>query len=167
VQQARLRVGIPDLPRHVQALLQGACHLNTVSNPGSSAAEWYFISVQPAASPAPALSPGQKVLYTTSALPALPAGAYTVGLRPVVIQPGGRGAAHVHGGIEVLYILHGLVRVRLAGQAAMVVPMGQGMYHLPYTAVQEVNAGSDVARELAFFVTALGQPFRRNVDFSP
>jgi len=49
----------------------------------------------------------------------------------------------------------------------MVVPMGQGMYHLPYTAVQEVNAGSDVARELAFFVTALGQPFRRNVDFSP
>jgi hypothetical protein len=64
-------------------------------------------------------------------------------------------------------MLQGPVKVLLGGQPAMVVPTGQGMYHLPHTPVQEINASRGIAQELAFIVTPATQPFRRNVDFTP
>jgi quercetin dioxygenase-like cupin family protein len=95
------------------------------------------------------------------------AGRSSLTLVSVFIQQGGRGAAHEHDGIEALYMLQGPVRVLLAGQAPAVVPTGQGIYHLPRVPVQEINAGSGLAHELAFIVTPATEPFRHNVDFAP
>jgi quercetin dioxygenase-like cupin family protein len=138
-----------------------------LTNPGPTTAHWDLVAVRAAASSAPVVVAGQSTLYATPRLPTLGAGAYSLVLVSVVIQAGGRGAAHEHSGIEALYMLQGPVKVLLGGQPAMVVPTGQGMYHLPHTPVQEINAGRGIAHELAFIVTPATQPFRRNLDFTP
>ena len=138
-----------------------------VTNPGTTAATWYLVTVRAAGSPAPTVSAGQTTVYTIPSLPSPGPGPYSLTLVSVLIQQGGRGAAHEHDGIEALYMLQGPVKVLLAGQPATVVPTGQGIYHLPRVPVQEINAGNGMAHELAFIVTPASEPFRHNVDVVP
>jgi quercetin dioxygenase-like cupin family protein len=138
-----------------------------LTNPGPATAHWILVTVRAAGSPAPSVIAGQASLYAIPSLPSLGPGPYNLNLVSVFLQTGGRGAAHEHDGIEALYMLQGPVKVRLAGQPATVVPTGQGIYHLPRVPVQEINAGSGMAHELAFIVTPASEPFRHNVDVVP
>ena len=57
--------------------------------------------------------------------------------------------------------------MHLAGQAPVTLTSGQGIYALPTTAVQELNAGSGVARYLAFDVGPAGPTFQTTLDQAP
>jgi quercetin dioxygenase-like cupin family protein len=151
-----------------QAGFTGAGILHSHINPGSTANDWYFLSVRPTtARTLPPFAPGVKTLYATADLPALPAGAYDEALHLVTLQPGGRDPAHTDSGVEVLFVLEGSISVHMAGQAPVTFTSGQWFYALPTTAVQELNAGSGVARYLAFYVGPAGQTFQTTVDHAP
>ena len=141
---------------------------HTHSNPGPSANTWYFVSIRPntARSAAPTF-PCQKEAFATADLAALPAGAYTLGLRMVTIQPNGRTAAHKHGGLETLLVLDGSVEVRVQGAAMKTLQKGEGTSIAADTVLQISNKGTAPAKFLAFFVTADGKPFSTDVDASP
>lgn len=141
---------------------------HTHTNPGPSASRWHFISIRPnTARTAAATFPGQKEAFATPDLPALPAGAYSLGLRFVTIQPSGRTAAHKHGGLESILVLEGSVEVRVQGAAAKTLQKGEGTHIAADTTLQAWNKGSAPAKFLAFFVTADGKPFSTDVEASP
>ena len=151
-----------------QAGFTGAGILHSHVNPGSSANDWYFLSVRPTtARTLPPFAPGVKTLYATADLPTMPRGAYDEALRLVTLQPGGRGPAQKDSGVEVLFVLEGSISVHMAGQAPVTLTSGQGISSLPTTAVQELNTGSGVARYLAFDVGPGGQMFQTTVDQAP
>ncbi len=108
-----------------------------------------------------------RVAYATSDLPPLAAGRYTESLRLVVVQPGGRSAAHMHSGIEGVLVLDGRVLVRSAGNAPAFLDVGQGFYILPKVPVQLINAGNVVARTLVYSISPEGAPFSTELDQSP
>jgi quercetin dioxygenase-like cupin family protein len=110
---------------------------------------------------------GERVAYTTPDLPPLAAGRYTEGLRLVVVQTGGRSAAHMHSGIEGVLVLEGRVLVRSAGNAPTFLDPGQGFYILPKVGVQLINAGNAVARTLVYSISPEGAPFSTELDRSP
>lgn len=141
---------------------------HTHSNPGPSANSWYFVSIRPntARTAAPTF-PGQKEAFATADLAALPAGAYSLGLRVVTIQPNGRTAAHKHGGLETLLVLDGSVEVRVQGASAKTLQKGEGTSIQADTPLQISNKGAAPAKFIAFFVTADGKPFSTDVDASP
>ena len=141
---------------------------HTHSNPGTTASGWYFISIRPnTARTASPTFPGQKEAFATPDLPALPAGAYTLGLRLVTIQPNGRTAAHKHGGLESILVLEGSVEVRAQGASPKTVQKGEGTSIEADTALQVWNKGAAPAKFLAFFVTADGKAFSTDLDTSP
>ena len=107
------------------------------------------------------------VVYVTPDLPPLPAGRYTEGLRLVVVQPGGRSAAHVHSGFEGVLVLEGRVLVRSGGNAPMFLDLGQGFYILPKVPVQLINAGSSLARTLVYSISPEGATFSTELEQSP
>jgi quercetin dioxygenase-like cupin family protein len=141
---------------------------HTHSNPGPSASTWYFVSIRPntARTAAPTF-PGQKEAFATADLAALPAGAYSLGLRLVTIQPNGRTAAHKHGGLETILVLDGSVEVRVQGATAKTLQKGEGTSIQADTPLQISNKGAAPAKFLAFFVTADGKPFSTDVEASP
>jgi quercetin dioxygenase-like cupin family protein len=141
---------------------------HTHSNPGTSANGWYFVSIRPnTARTASPTFPGQKEAFATPDLAALPAGAYTLGLRHVTVQPNGRTAAHKHGGMETILVLEGAVELRVQGAPAKTLQKGDGMSMEADTPLQMWNKGPVPARVLAFFVTADGKPFSTDVEASP
>lgn len=141
---------------------------HTHSNPGTSASGWYFISIRPnTARTASPTFPGQKEAFATPDLPALPAGAYSLGLRLVTIQPNGRTVAHTHGGLETILVLDGTVEVRVQGASAKALQKGEGTSIAADTSLQVWNKGTTAAKFLAFFVTADGKTFQTDVDTSP
>lgn len=141
---------------------------HTHSNPGSSDNRWYFVSIRPnTARTASPTFPGQKEAFATADLAALPAGAYSLGLRAVTVQPNGRTAAHKHGGLETIVVLDGSVEVRVQGAAAKTLKKGEGMTIEADTALQAWNKGTVPAKFLAFFVTADGKTFSTDVETSP
>lgn len=141
---------------------------HTHSNPGTSASGWYFIAIRPATGrTAPATFPGQNEAFATPDLPALPAGAYSLGLRFVTVQPNGRTAAHTHGGLESILVLDGSVEVRVQGAAMKTLQKGEGTSIAADTALQVWNKGAVPAKFLAFFVTADGKAFSTDVETSP
>lgn len=141
---------------------------HTHSNPGPSANSWYFVSIRPnTARTAAATFPGQKEAFATADLAALPAGAYSLGLRVVTIQPNGRTAAHQHAGLETILVLDGSVDVRVQGAAMKTLQKGEGTSIQADTPLQISNKGAVPAKFLAFFVTADGKPFSTDVDASP
>src|SRR5688572_11097897 len=141
---------------------------HTHSNPGPSANSWYFVSIHPnTARTAAATFPGQKEAFATADLAVLPAGAYSLGLRVVAIQPNGRTAAHKHGGLETILLLAGSVEVRVQGDAMKTLQKGEGTSIQADTVLQISNKGTAPAKFLAFFVTADGKPFSTDVDASP
>ena len=97
----------------------------------------------------------------------LPAGTYVETLNLVTLQPGGRTISHKHGGLEVVLVTEGSVEVRLPGGAKTTLNAGQTAKVPANTAVQAANAGTGVAKFLAFFMTADGQPFQTNLDAVP
>jgi quercetin dioxygenase-like cupin family protein len=141
---------------------------HTHSNPGPSANTWYFVSIRPntARGAAPTF-PGQKEAFATVDLAALPAGAYSLGLRFVTIQPNGRTAAHKHGGLETILVMDGSVEVRVQGAAMKTLQKGEGTSIAADTVLQISNKGTVPAKFLAFFVTADGKPFSTDVEASP
>jgi quercetin dioxygenase-like cupin family protein len=151
-----------------QACFTGAGILHSHINPGSSANDWYFLGVRPTiARTLPPFAPGVKTLYATPDLPTMPRVAYDEALRLVTLQPGGRGPAHKDSGVEVLFVLEGLILMHMAGHSPVAFTSGQGFYALPTTAVQELNASSGVARYLAFDVGPARQTFQTTVDHAP
>jgi len=141
---------------------------HTHSNPGTSASGWYFISIRPnTARTASPTFPGQKEAFATPDLPALAAGAYSLGLRLVTIQPNGRTVAHKHGGLETILVVDGSVEVRVQGASAKTLQKGEGTSIAADTSLQVWNKGTAPAKFLAFFVTADGKAFQTDVDTSP
>lgn len=151
----------------------GAHVVHTHTNPGTTTSHWYFISIRPnTARTAPPTFPNQKVLYATQDLPALASGPYCEVLREAVEQPGGRGAAHMHSGIEVVFVLAGSVQVRTTGQSPVILNQGQGAYILPNTPLQVSNVSAStsnggVARFLALVIWPQQQPFETDLSQAP
>lgn len=108
-----------------------------------------------------------KAPYVTPDLPPLAAGRYTESLRLVVVQPGGRSAAHMHSGIEGVLVVEGRVLVRSAANAPVFLTPGQGFYILPKTPVQLINAGTTVARTVVYSISPEGAPFSTELDQAP
>jgi len=108
-----------------------------------------------------------RVVYATTDLPPLAVGRYTESLRLVVVQPGGRSAAHMHSGIEGVLVLEGRVLVRSGGNPPAFLAPGQGFYILPKVPVQLINAGNAVARTLVYSISPEGAPFSTELDRSP
>ena len=94
-------------------------------------------------------------------------GAYVETLNVVTLQPGGRTVSHKHAGIEYVIVLDGSVEIRMGGGGRVMLAAGQNARVPANTPLQASNAGSSVAKFLAFFVTADGQPFQTNLDTVP
>ena len=105
-------------------------------------------------------------LFSTSEMSVPASPGYLGRLMVVTIEPGGRGAPHVHGGSETLYVVQGRARLRLA-DGDHVLLAGQGLSHAAGTAIQDVNDGDVPLVMLAYFVTATGQPFRTDLTAAP
>lgn len=147
---------------------RSAAHSHT--NSGNSVNRWFFISVWPGAERrAPLVTPATQVVYETEDIPpeVLAPGSSTQTLRFATLDPGGRSAAHKHGGVEALFVLSGSVTVRTEGQAPVTLGSGQGAWHATGTIVQETNTGSVPASYLLYSVTGDGQPFETPVDRAP
>lgn len=107
------------------------------------------------------------VVYASTDLPPLAAGRYTESLRLIVVQPGGRSAAHVHLGFEGVLVLEGRVLVRSGANAPTFLDPGQGFYILPKVPVQLINVGSSAARTLVYSIGPEGAPFSTELEQSP
>ncbi|HEY6424816.1 MAG TPA: hypothetical protein VIY28_16560 [Pseudonocardiaceae bacterium] len=103
-------------------------------------------------------------------------GPYRAQLALVTIQPGGRGAAHVHSGPETLlatggtttYHLGGPTPVDLNGAPSPVTrTVGQAMTHQPNQPIQDFNTGDGVATALNFIVWPAGQSVRTDIHTAP
>jgi len=110
---------------------------------------------------------GARFAYATPDIPPLAAGRYTESLRFVVIQTGGRSAAHMHSGVEAVLVLEGRVLVRSGLFAPTFFAAGEGFYMLPKIPVQVVNVGNAAARTLVYSITPEGAPFSIELDQSP
>jgi len=94
-------------------------------------------------------------------------GTYAEQLNLVTLQPGGRTVAHKHGGVEWVYVIEGSIEVRMGNGTRATLTTGQNAKVPAGTPVQAVNTGAAVAKFLAFFVTADGQPFQTNLETAP
>ena len=110
---------------------------------------------------------GARFAYATPDLQPLAAGRYTESLRLVVVQPGGRSAAHMHSGIEAVLVLEGRVLVRSGLFAPTFFAGGEGFYMLPKVPVQVINVGNAAARTLVYSISPEGAPFSIELDQSP
>jgi quercetin dioxygenase-like cupin family protein len=141
---------------------------HTHNNLGTTTNLFYYVSIRPnAARTAAPIFPGQKELFAGPDLPAMADGIYSLGLRSVTVQPNGRTAAHMHGGLETIVVLDGSVELRVKGVAVRTLAKGEGASINADTALQVWNRGLTPARFLAFFVTADGKTFSTDVDASP
>jgi len=135
-----------------KAAFIGAAVMHGHVNPGTSANDWWFIGLRPAASrPLAIIVPGQKELYTTGDLTQIAAGSYTETLTDNRL--GGMGVDRQSGpSLRVLFVLDGSLTV--SGDAGMtgVVSAGQGAYSLP-GANLVLTAGSAGGRYLMFTLT--------------
>jgi quercetin dioxygenase-like cupin family protein len=114
-----------------KAAFIGATVMHGHVNPGTSANDWWFIGLRPAASrPLAIIVPGQKELYTTGDLTQIAAGSYTETLSDTRLAA--TGVDRQSGpSLRVLFVLDGSLTV--SGDAGMTgnVSAGQGAYALP------------------------------------
>ena len=108
-----------------------------------------------------------KVVITDGVAPDLAAGNYVSTVQIVTVEKGGRTVAHMHGGIESVYVLQGTIDFRLAGGARVILNRGQGAVVPPGTVLQAVNGGDAIAKFLAFMMTPETAQFQTNVDVAP
>ncbi len=141
---------------------------HTHENPDETESRWYFISIRPntARAGAPPF-PGQKELFGTSDLAALPGGAYTESLRLVTLQPNGRTSAHKHGGLEAIVVMDGAIELHVLNNPMQNLAKGQGAYVQAGTVLQAINRGATPAKFLAFLVTKEGDTLASDVDTAP
>jgi quercetin dioxygenase-like cupin family protein len=150
-----------------EAGFAGAGMAHSHTNPGTATSHWYIIALrQNTARTAPPLFPNEKVLYATPDLPTLTSGSYCETLRLTVVQPGGRSAAHMHSGLEVIFVLTGSFQLHTAGHTPVTVIQGQGAYILPNTPMQVINLGG-LSRLLALVIWPQDQPFETDLSESP
>jgi quercetin dioxygenase-like cupin family protein len=141
---------------------------HTHANPSTTRPNrWYFIALWPTAERhAPLVSSVANVIYESPDLDpsTIPPGPRIETLRLVTLQPNGRSSAHRFSGLELLFMLEGMIRLDVAGQPPTRLSAGQGQYLPPGTDEQELNAGAGVASYLAFIVTPAQAPFEIAVD---
>jgi quercetin dioxygenase-like cupin family protein len=130
---------------------------------------WYFIALWPDTPQSATLVPPSTLVFKTEDLPptAMPPGTYTETLRSVSLQPAGRSPAHVFGGLEVVFVLDGTLKVDAAGQAPVQLPAGQATYVPAHTLTQEVAVGSQKVDYLAYFITEHGTAFETDSTSVP
>ena len=135
-----------------KAAFIGAAVMHGHVNPGTSANDWWFIGLRPAASrPLAIIVPGQKELYTTGDLTQIAAGSYTETLTDSRLAA--TGIDRQSGpSLRVLFVLDGSLTV--SGDAGMTgtVAAGQGAYSLP-GANLVLTAGPTGGRYLMFTLT--------------
>ncbi len=98
---------------------------------------------------------------------ALPAGTYVETLSLVTLQPGGRTISHKHGGLETVIVIEGSVLVDMGAAGKVTLKTGEKATVPAETPLQARNAGTTVARFLAFFMTPQGKPFQTNLNAVP
>jgi quercetin dioxygenase-like cupin family protein len=135
-------------------------------NVGTTENRWYNIALWQSAARSQPLSVPTTVVYETEDIAASDLDAPDVEtLRLVTLQANGRTALHSHGGLEVVFVLGGTLRVAVAGQTPVTVGALQGAFEPRGTVVQETNVGGGAVRYLAFFVTPVGVPFETETGF--
>jgi quercetin dioxygenase-like cupin family protein len=153
--QAGSATFMPNMVSHIHA------------NPGSSPNLWYVIGVRPRGVNTVPPNVIATLVYATPDLPAFVPGAYSERLLLATLQPGGRSAAHLHSGLEVILVLDGTLTLHSLGQSARSLSAGQGAYILSRTTLQVINTGATVGHYLAFVVWPSNQPFITNVNQVP
>jgi quercetin dioxygenase-like cupin family protein len=136
--------------------------------PGATST-WYFIALWPDTLQSATLVPPSTLVFKTEDLPstAMPPGSYAETLRSVSLQPGGRSPAHIFGGLEVVFVLDGTLKVDVAGQAPQRLPAGQAIYVPAHTLTQEVAVGAQKVDYLAYFITQHGTAFETDATSAP
>lgn len=143
---------------------------HTHSNPGPIENHWYFMALwSTIARSSPLVSSSAQVAYETLdfALTAFAPGQYAETLRSVNLVAGGRTSAAKYGGVETLFVLDGSISIHAAGKAPLMRAAGQGATEEPGTAIQIFNQAGGRSAFLAFYITAMDQPFETPVDRSP
>jgi mannose-6-phosphate isomerase-like protein (cupin superfamily) len=130
---------------------------------------WYFIALWPDTPQSSTLVAPSTLAFKTEDLPptAMPPGQYTETLRSVTLQPGGRSPAHVFGGLEVVFVLDGTLKVDVAGQGPVQLPAGQATYVPAHTLTQELAVGAQKVDYLAYFITEHGTAFETDATSTP
>jgi quercetin dioxygenase-like cupin family protein len=140
---------------------------HTHANPSTDRPNrWYFIALWPSAERrAPLVSSAATVIYESPDLDpsTIPPGPRIETLRLVTLQLNGRSAAHRFGGLELLFVLQGTIRLDVASQPPTTLSAGQAKYLPPRADEQELNAGAGVASYLAFIVTPPQAPFETDL----
>ena len=156
-----------DIPAGTALFLQDVNHAHKPL-PGALST-WYFIALWPDTAQSATLVAPSTLVFQSEDLPptALPPGSYTDTLRNVSLQAGGRSAAHLFGGLEVVFVLDGTLRVDVAGKAPVQLPAGQATYVPAHTLTQEVAVGSQKVDYLAFFITQHGTAFETDASSAP
>jgi quercetin dioxygenase-like cupin family protein len=162
-------VSPPAQPRTIlpgEAVFQPSVY-HTHANPSTSRPNrWYFVAVWPTAERrAPLVSSAATVIYESPDLDpsTMPPGPRIETLRLVMLQQGGRSAAHRFSGLELIFVLAGTIRLDVASQPTTTLAAGQGKYLPPGTDEQELNGGAGVAAYLVFIVTPVQAPFEVEV----
>jgi quercetin dioxygenase-like cupin family protein len=156
-------------------LIASACGGSTVAPAASSANSTSTAvaiatatrQVVPATAQGATIARFDSKLVITDGAPDLTAGNYTSTVQIVTLETGGRSVAHMHGGIESIYVLQGTIDFRLAGGTRVILNHGQGAVVPPGTVLQAINGGNAIAKFLAFMMTADTAPFQTNVDVAP
>lgn len=134
-----------------------------LANPGTAAAEWYFIAVQAAADRGgPQPLAGATRIFATDDLPPLPQINQAEALQRTALLGGGRSEAYRPNGVEVLVGVDGSVEVQASTLSAPAhLSRGQAAFVLEGTAVQALNPGSRPAAVISFFLLPDGSPLTR------
>jgi quercetin dioxygenase-like cupin family protein len=140
---------------------------HTHANPGSTPNLWYVIGVRPRGVNTIPPNVTATPVYATPDLPAFAPGAYSERLLFATVQPGGRSAAHLHSGVEVILVLDGTLTLHVLGQSAQSLSAGKGAYIVSRTTLQVTNTGDTVGHYLAFVVWPSNQPFITNIPQVP
>jgi hypothetical protein len=164
-------------------VLQGAAHLSAgsspdltddeaafvkpvkglaLSNPGTTSAEWYFISVQLATGrTGPPPLAGSKILLATDNLPSLPLINQAEVLTQVAVPPGGQTGQYKPNGIEVFIGLDGSVSILAGSGTNPPLAKGQAISFLEGTGTQVSNPSSQAATYLVFYLLPDGTAVTR------
>lgn len=156
-----------DISAGMAVYLKSVEHAHTTLGPTDST--WYFIALWPSVQRSNQLVAGAQIAFQTTDLPSstLPPGSYIETLRRVTLRAGGRSAAHRFGGLEVIFVLDGMLTVKVTGHSPVQVNAGEGTDVAPATATQELAGAGSTVVYLAFFVTPDGVPFETRITSAP
>jgi hypothetical protein len=149
-----------DLPQGAAAFIAPQAGL-TLSNPGSAAADWYFVTVQLASARSRAPLPGASQLCASDDLPPLPQQNQAEVLQLVTLQAGGRSATYRPNGVELVIGVEGTVAVSSNTPSPTNLTARRCLFALEGTQMQVVDAGSGRASYLDFYLLPQGSAVTR------